>query len=63
MPAHGLHEQRIGGIGLDLAAQPVDLHVDGPLAGGCPASGEAQARHGFAGPRRQQPQECPSRGR
>ena len=30
--AHGLHQQRIGGIALDLAAQPVDLHVDGALA-------------------------------
>src|SRR3954470_24901541 len=25
--AHRLQEQRIGGIALDLAAQPVDLHV------------------------------------
>src|SRR5665647_3759783 len=30
--AHGLHEQRIGGIGFDLAAQAVDLDVDGALA-------------------------------
>ena len=30
--AHGLHDQRIGRIALDLAAQAVDLHVDRALA-------------------------------
>src|SRR5258705_7672663 len=32
LSAHGLQIDWIGRIGLDLAAQPVDLHVDGALA-------------------------------
>ena len=43
--AHGLHEQRIGGIVLDLAAQTVDLNVDRALArrGAVAGQGEALA--------------------
>ena len=46
--AHGLHEQRIGGIALDLAAQAVDLHVDRALADRAAVAGERHARHGLA---------------
>src|SRR6516162_3472202 len=46
--AHRLQIERIGGIGLDLAAQPVDLHVDGAFAGGTVARHQCQARYGFA---------------
>ena len=41
--AHGLHEQRIGGIALDLAPQPVDLHVDRALAGAAAVAGQRAA--------------------
>src|ERR1700691_3076093 len=46
--AHGLHDQGIGRITLDLAAQPVDLHVHGSLADALAVAGERLARHGFA---------------
>src|SRR5437868_5636598 len=45
--AHRLQEQRTGGIALDLAPQPVDLHVDRALVDGAVA-GELAARHGLA---------------
>src|SRR5205807_1769744 len=54
--AHGLHEQRIGGIELELAAQPIDLHIDGALAGRAAIAGQRQSRHGLAGRTREQPQ-------
>ena len=34
--AHRLQVDRVGGIDLDLAAQAVDLHVDGALVGAAP---------------------------
>ena len=54
--AHGLNEQRIGGIALDLAAQPVDLHIDRAFAGAPPTP--VSAMRGTVSPRlrRQQPQ-------
>src|SRR5277367_4121225 len=45
--AHRLQEQRIGGIALDLAAEPVDLDVDRAFVDGAVA-GERAARHGLA---------------
>src|SRR6266436_7853086 len=42
--AYRLQEQRIGGIALDLAPQPVDLHVHRALVDGAVA-GERAARH------------------
>ena len=47
--AHGLHQQRIGGIALDLAPQPVDLHVNGTLADRAAVAGEREPGHGLAG--------------
>src|SRR4029434_8281880 len=41
---------------LDLAAQTVDLHVDCPLADRATIASERQARHGFAGRVRKNPQ-------
>src|SRR5262245_16284864 len=46
--AHRLQEQRIGGVALDLAAQAIDLDVDGALAGGGAVAGEREARHRLA---------------
>src|SRR5438874_2706594 len=45
--AHRLQEEGIGRIALDLAAQPVDLHVDGALVHAAVA-GQCAARHGLA---------------
>src|SRR6266550_4404472 len=45
--AHGLQEQGIGGIALDLAPQPVDLHVDRAFVDGAVA-GQRAARHRLA---------------
>src|SRR5581483_1004554 len=45
---NGLQIERIGRIRLDLAAQPVDLHVDGALAGGAVVRNQRQARHRLA---------------
>src|SRR6202011_40573 len=45
--AHRLQEQRIGGVAVDLAPQPVDLPVPPPLGDGALA-GEGAARHGLA---------------
>src|ERR1700748_2616894 len=53
--AHRLQEQRACRIALDLAAQPVDLHVDGALVDAAIA-GQRPARHGLAGGDRQDPQ-------
>src|SRR5262249_7237476 len=47
--AHVLHQQRVGRIVLDLAAQAVDLHVDGALAGRAVVAGERLPRHRLAG--------------
>src|SRR5690606_8988789 len=49
--AHGAEIQGIGRIALDLAAQPVDLHVDGALAGINAGGGEGLARYGLTGAR------------
>src|SRR5690606_12674795 len=47
--AYGLEPDRVGRVALDLAAQPVDLDVDGALADvGFPGD-EFVARNGFAG--------------
>ena len=57
--AHGVQEARLARIGLDLAAQPGDLDVDGALAGVVHAErgGDVLAREhlvGLAGERGQQ---------
>ena len=49
--AHGLQPDRVGRIALDLAAQPVDLHVDGALADLGFAADQLVARDGLAGAR------------
>src|SRR5580700_8474543 len=53
---HGLHDERIARIALDLAAQPIDLHVDGALAHRLAVAGQRLARHGLAGACGQDPQ-------
>src|SRR4051812_41904593 len=47
--AHGLDDQRIGWVALNLAAQAIDLHVDGALVDRTADAGERHARHGLAG--------------
>ena len=47
--AHGLQEDRVGRIDLDLAAQAVDLHVDRAFVGGNAVAGERLARDVVAG--------------
>ena len=47
--AHGLQVERIGRVGLDLAAQAVDLHVDGALAGRAAGHHQLVAAHRLAG--------------
>ena len=46
----------LAGIALDLAAQPVHLHVDGALVRAAAVAGERHARHGLARHRRQHAQ-------
>src|SRR5262249_20581186 len=46
---------RVGGVALDLAAQAIDLNVDGALADRAARPGERLARHRLARRRRQQP--------
>src|ERR1700730_6814591 len=53
--AHGLDEQRVGGIALDLAPQTVDLNVDRALADGAAIAGERESRHRLARACRQHP--------
>src|SRR5215203_2939238 len=47
--AHGLHDQRIGRIQLDLAPQAIDLNIHGALVDRTAGAGERHPRHGLAG--------------
>src|ERR1700733_775608 len=51
-PARGLQKKRIGGIVFELAAQPVDLHVDGALLRAAAAAPARQRLARNADPRR-----------
>src|SRR6267154_4801495 len=53
--AHGLDEQWVGGIALDLAPQPVDLNVDRAFADGAAIAGKREARHRVARAGREHP--------
>src|SRR5579872_7412303 len=52
---HGLDQKRIGRIALDLAPQPIDLHIDRALADRAPIAGEREPRHCLARARGQYP--------
>src|SRR5690348_5040949 len=54
--AHCLHDQWIAGIALDLAAQPIDLHVHGALADRPAIAGKRLPRHRLSRVCRQDPQ-------
>src|SRR5262245_29079941 len=54
--AYGLDQQRVGRVALDLAAEAVDLNVDGALADGAAVAGKRKPRHRIAGRGRQHPQ-------
>ena len=56
MPRHGLEIDRVARIGLDLAAQAVDLHVDGSFAG-VVSIDENVTRHGLSRIGREDPQQ------
>src|SRR5947199_297422 len=55
-PSFSCAMRRIGWIVLDLAAQPIDLHVDRAFTGIAAIAGECQPRHGLAGRSSEQPQ-------